>query len=78
MSDPAKTQAGAMPEAFIRHRSMMVVSAHAALFSLALLAAFLLAYNFRFVIQRSDSAYIWFDDLYLPLLAMALPIKLLV
>jgi len=71
-------QSNPMPEAFIRHRTMMVVLAHALLFMLALLGAFLLSYNFRFVIRRTGSAYVWFDDLYLPLLVMALPIKLLV
>ena len=67
-----------MPGAMIRHRMGFVVLAHAALFAVALLAAFLLAYNFRWMVYRRDVAHVWFDDLYLPLLALALPIKLLV
>ncbi len=67
-----------MPGAMIRHRLGFVVLAHAALFAVALLAAFLLAYNFRWMVYRQDVAHVWFDDLYLPLLALALPIKLLV
>jgi FlaA1/EpsC-like NDP-sugar epimerase len=78
MSDSSTTHAGAIPETFIRHRSVMVVLAHGALFAISLLAAFLLAYNFRFVIGQAGGGYVWFDDLYLPLLAIALPLKLLV
>jgi len=55
-----------------------VVAAHAFLFALALLAAFLLAYNFHLVVQRAEETYYWFSDLYLPLLVLAVPIKLLV
>ena len=54
-----------------RNRALVVVLLHALLFMLALLSAFALAYNFR----RFD---LWFLDLFLPLLVLALPIKLLV
>ena len=61
----------------IRNRTLLVVLAHTLLFGLALLAAFLLAYNFRWV-EPENGAHPWFVGLYLPLLALALPIKLLV
>ena len=57
---------------------LVVVTVHGMLLTLALLAAFLLAYNFRWVVRRPDYAYHWFVELYLPLLVLALPIKLLV
>jgi FlaA1/EpsC-like NDP-sugar epimerase len=56
----------------------LVVTAHGALFAAALLAAFLLAYNFRWVVGRGTLSYRWFFELYVPLLGLALPIKLLV
>ena len=59
------------PGLLFRHRTLWVVSAHGALFALALLASFCLAYNFRLV-------GLWGIPLYLPLLALALPTKLLV
>ncbi len=58
----------------VRHRTFLVVSAHLVLFALALGSAFLLAYNFRWVID-SETGATWFGKLYLPLLALALPIK---
>ncbi len=61
-----------------RHRSVLVVVVHAGLVALALLGAFLLAYNFRLVLNEEGQPYIWFLKLYLPLVALALPIKLLV
>ena len=66
------------PLAIIRFRSFLVVTAHGLLFALALLAAFLLAYNFRWVTRTGTVPNAWFLDLYLPLLAIALPLKLLV
>ncbi len=62
----------------IRHRMVFVVSAHGVLVSLALLAAFLLAYNFRWAPTLHGQVHHWFSELYLPLLAIALPVKLLV
>jgi len=56
----------------------LVVVAHALLFALALLAAFLLAYNFRWSVARQEVRFHWFNEFYLPLLCFALPIKLLV
>jgi FlaA1/EpsC-like NDP-sugar epimerase len=61
----------------IRHGMSVVVTAHGLLFAWALLAAFLLAYNFRWTIGQGELAYRWFSELYLPLLVLALPIKLL-
>ncbi len=63
-------------DTIIRFRTLLVVSAHAGLFSLALLAAFLLAFNFHWVVRSADESYLWFKELYLPLLAIALPLKL--
>ncbi len=62
----------------VRYRSLFVVTTHGILLALALLAAFLLAYNFRWVVRRADVAHHWFIELYLPLLVLAIPIKLLV
>ena len=55
----------------VRHRIPLVLLVHGGLFALSLLIAFGLAYNFR-----SWSA--WFRNLFLPLLAIAVPIKLVV
>ncbi len=78
MSDLANNPQVTLPGAVIRHRLLLIVAAHAVLFALALLAAFLLAYNFHFVVRSADEEYVWFGDLYLPLLALALPLKLCV
>ena len=75
MSDPADNLHEALPGVAVRYRTAIVVIVHAALFALALLAAFLLAYNFHWVVRSADEVYVWFDDLYLPLLALALPLK---
>ncbi len=61
----------------VRHRMSIVVAAHGLLFATALLAAFFLAYNFRWVTVRDDGPHWWFTELYLPLLAIAVPVKLL-
>jgi len=62
----------------VTYRTPCVVLVHAGLFALALLSAFLLAYNFRFIIRRTEDTYTWVTDLYLPLLALAIPTKLAV
>lgn len=62
----------------MRLREPLVLLAHALLFAMALLAAFLLAYNFRWVIDRQGERFHWLTGLYLPLLAIAGPVKLLV
>ena len=77
MSEEATIPGG--PPAGIRvlYRIPAVVAAHAVLLALALFAAFLLAYNFRWVVfDRGNESFRWFSDLYLPLLAIALPTKL--
>lgn len=57
----------------------VVVSAHGAIFVLAMLAAFLLAYNFRWAVRGIDGkSYPWFLELYVPLLLLSLPVKLFV
>ncbi|MCC7293508.1 MAG: polysaccharide biosynthesis protein [Phycisphaerales bacterium] len=66
-----------------RHRLAICVFAHAALFGASLLAAFALAYNFSNAFARGATdpfgdEWGWFVDLFLPLLALALPLKLLV
>ncbi len=55
----------------VRHRMPIVVLLHALSFALALLAAFALAYNFR-------RFHVWLVDLFVPLLVLTVPIKLLV
>ncbi len=55
-----------------------MVTAHVLLFALALLSAFLLAYNFRWVTRQGAEPSAWFYDLYLPLLAIAVPLKSIV
>lgn len=67
-----------LPRVLVRYRMAFVVAAHALLFALALLAAFLLSYNFRWVIIRDNVPYSWFTELYLPLVGLAIPIKLVV
>lgn len=78
MSDQSSTRNQTSPGVLIRHRTALVVSAHAALVALALLAAFLLAYNFHWVTYSEAETRVWFRDLYLPLLAIAVPLKLIV
>ncbi len=78
MSQEFNIPAKPLPTVLIRHRISLVVGAHGILFSLALLAAFVLAYNFRWGVTHEDKVRFWFTDLYLPLLALALPMKLLV
>ena len=64
----------------LRHRLAISVAAHLLFFAASLLAAFALAYNFDRAFARAggDEAPVlwgWFASLYLPLLAMVLPIK---
>jgi FlaA1/EpsC-like NDP-sugar epimerase len=72
-SDSSKEVA---PVFLIRYRTGLVILAHGILFAAALLAAFLLAFNFHWVVREPSEAYVWFWELYLPLLAIALPLKL--
>lgn len=68
-----------LPRTVIRFRTTLVVTAHGLLLAGALFSAFLLAYNFQWTIPLVDRPdYFWFTRLYLPLLAIALPIKLTV
>ncbi|MFH0982433.1 MAG: nucleoside-diphosphate sugar epimerase/dehydratase [Planctomycetota bacterium] len=55
----------------VRYRTFLSVLMHAGLFAVSLFCSFGLAYNFRFMGR-------WFTALFLPLLAIALPIKLVV
>lgn len=66
--------AEALPGYMVRYRLQLVILAHALLFALALFSAFCLANNFRLESYQR----IWFFDLFLPLLIVALPVKLLV
>ena len=59
-----------LPGFMVRYRLCLVILAHTGLFALALLAAFLLAFNF----QHFDE---WFGTFFIPLLLVALPIKVL-
>ncbi len=65
--DPRHAPIGLM----VRHRTMLSILVHGGLFALSLFCSFLLAYNFR-------STGRWFSSLFLPLLVIALPIKLAV
>ncbi len=76
MDESGKIPHEVLPGVVIRYRTTLVVAAHAILFALALLAAFLLAYNFHWVVRSADEVFSWFADLYLPLLALAIPLKL--
>lgn len=67
-----------LPGFLIRYRTLVVVGAHAALFAVALLVAFLLAYDFRLSHTRGDLVQHWLTDLFLPLAGIAVAIKLLV
>ena len=79
MNDGANILRDPLPGGMVRYRMLLVVLAHALLFALALLAAFLLAYNFRWGVRdRAGVMHRWFLDLFVPLLGLALPIKLLV
>ncbi|MCP4591517.1 MAG: polysaccharide biosynthesis protein [bacterium] len=53
-----------------RHRTPLSVAAHGGLFALSLFVSFGLAFNFRSMGR-------WFPELFLPLVAIAVPIKLL-
>ena len=55
----------------VRHRTSVSVIVHATIFVVSLLAAFALAYNFAYLQQ-------WFLPLFVPLLGLVIPIKLLV
>lgn len=59
---------------FLGNRMLHVVVIHIFLFAIALLSAFLLAYNFRWMANQEMQIY-WFFELYLPLLALAIPLK---
>lgn len=61
-----------------RHREPVVLLAHASLIAGALFAAFLLAYDFRFQHQRGDLIQRWVPQLFLPMAALAIPVKLFV
>ncbi|MFQ5590855.1 MAG: polysaccharide biosynthesis protein, partial [Phycisphaerae bacterium] len=77
MKEPNNHNDDLVPAFVIRHRLMLVAAGHALLFALALLAAFLLAYNFHWV-ERGGVIHRWLVELYPPLLALSLPTKLLV
>ncbi len=78
MTETAKNPNEPLPGFVIRHRLALVAAAHGLLFASALLAAFLLAYNFHWGIKKGGLVHRWFLELYLPLLALSLPMKLLV
>lgn len=61
-----------------RYRTQLVVTVYGVLIALALLAAFLAAYNFRWVVRDGETRAAWFLGLYCPLLLLALPVKLVV
>ena len=68
MTETAEKSYASLPGFVVRHRQSLVVAGHGALFALALLAAFLLAYNFHWVEQKGV-VHPWLFELYLPLIA---------
>lgn len=70
-SSLAQVSNDAGPGWFVRYRLAFTLATYVLMFSISLLGAFALAYNFH----RSA---IWFVALYLPLLAIVIPVKLLV
>lgn len=78
MSDEQIKPSRLFTAGLVRYRTPLVVTAHALLFTAALFAAFALAYNFHWAIERDGLSRGWFTALFLPLLAISLPIKLLV
>lgn len=60
-----------IPGVILQHRFIVVVGLHALIFAVALFCAFALAYNFR-------NGQVWIPHYYLPLLCLAVPIKLIV
>ncbi len=80
VTDEANSDSQMVRAGFLsRNRMWLVVCVFAALFSAALFSSFLLSYNFKFVLYPKPAlSYLWLTNLYLPLLAMSIPIKLLV
>ena len=71
----------AIPGFIARHRTPICVGAHVFVFALSLLSAFALAHNFRWALPSGAPgapSFYWFFELYLPLLPLAVGIKLLV
>jgi FlaA1/EpsC-like NDP-sugar epimerase len=62
-----------------RYRLVLSALLHVVLFAFALFSAFLFAYDFKFGTNISaEIRYTWFRDLFLPLLLISLPIKIVV
>ena len=78
MSDVLEDPRGQLPNSMVRFRTSLVVLAHAIVFSMALFMAFVLAYNFRWTMVSDSDRYRWFFVLYLPLLAIAVPVKIII
>ena len=78
MSETGEDQSTHWPDRLVRYRTFLVVATHGVLFALALLAAFLVAYNFRVFLPVGEGYQTWFSDLFLPLLVIAVPVKLFV
>ncbi len=78
MSETGEQQTNNWPDQLVRYRTFLVVATHGVLFAIALLVAFLVAYNFRLFLPVGEGHETWFSDLFLPLLAIAVPVKLFV
>jgi FlaA1/EpsC-like NDP-sugar epimerase len=70
VTDDLDISSNLYPQYMVRHRTLIIVVLHAFAFAVALLAAFALAYNFR-------DFHRWLGALYVPMLAIALPLKLI-
>lgn len=78
-----ETISSVQPRFLSRRRATACTAVYAILFSVSLLASFALAYNFTGALADGPrdphgTHYGWLTDLYLPVLTLALPIKLLV
>ncbi len=67
-----------LPGVLIKYRTLVIILVHAFLFGFALFCAFLNAYNFRFDHGTREAPRYWFLNLFLPLLALGVPLKLMV
>lgn len=69
---------GQLPSVLVRHRTLICVLAHAAACAAALWLSFVLVFTGAYAHLRWEYIARWFIPLYLPLLLLGLPLKLLV
>ncbi len=78
VTPPSNTSRDRRAEFLTTYRMPLVVMAHAGIFTVALFAAFLLAYNFRMAVRIRTVDYPWFASLFVPLVLLSVPVKLIV